>query len=132
MAYNSEWLLKYYYKELTTTLVRLEAKEFAKSPQDRIRQLSTFNIFDPCIYLTLFSSIYGIPEKLNRIKNKFYAKIFDYAATALNTYSVSTRLNNSIEQVCEKATQWNVQEEFLKTLYSHMESWKNILAYKNW
>jgi hypothetical protein len=120
MAYNVEWLLKHYDEYLRSILCELEKVPLAKGAQDKMKQVMTANIFDPCIYSTLVRSVLPIRENLSKISG-FYAKIFDHAAAVMGVPSLVNALNTATEQLYEKASKWDVQGEFFKKVYAEVK-----------
>ena len=78
------------------------------------------NIFDPCMYSTLIRSILPIRENLCKTST-FYAEIFDHVAAAMGISSRTAELVSTTEQLYEKASEWNMQEEFFKKVYKELE-----------
>lgn len=120
MAYNSEWLLKHYTERLERILNELMLVPIAKGAQDRVNQIMTANIFDPCIYSTLVRSVLCIRDNLGKT-SEFYARIFDHAASIMDVPSRADKLNTTVEQLHEKASEWKVQEEFFKKVYEEVK-----------
>ena len=120
MAYTSEWLLRYYNEHLKKILLELKNVPIGKGALDKVRQIMVANIFDPCMYSTLIRSILPIRENLSKT-SMFYAQVFDHAATAMGISSRTAELVSTTEQLYEKASEWNMQEEFFKKIYKELE-----------
>jgi len=120
MAYNSGWLLKYYTDHVTKVLHELESVPIGRGARDKVNQIMTANVFDPCVYSTLIRSVLPIQENLKKIST-FYAAIFGHAATMMKIPSLTAALDACTTHLYEKAKEWKVQEEFFKKVYSEMK-----------
>ena len=80
----------------------------------------TSNIFDPCIYSTLIRSILVMQKNLDQI-SEFYARIFDFASNIMGIPSLARELDNITKKMYDEALKWNVQEEFLRKIYSEIK-----------
>lgn len=129
MAYNLEWLIRYYDSHFEWILEELEAERIKKSLRDRLRKTKKPNILEDQVYKTLGSSVLSIPKKLEQI-DEFYSKIFKHSIAVMNLGPQLTKMKSNLDQVYQQAAKRNVQVGLLDGVYKELKWWAKAVIPK--
>jgi hypothetical protein len=126
LAYVTDWLLQYYNDYFERILQVLYTVGADKSARAKVKKLLTTNILDLCAYSTLRYSILNVRKNLNQIP--LTINVYDQACKEFNIAPKIRKTLIITEKLFEEAKKWNIQVDMMRTIYTEIKDWVDMLG----
>ena len=113
----------YYFERTLQVLYTVGAD---KSASAKVKKLLTTNILDLCAYSTLRYSILNVRKNLNQIP--LTINVYDQACKEFNIAPKIRKTLIITENIFEEAKKWNIQVDMMRTIYTEIKDWVDMLG----